>query len=350
MSRTATFDYYYGMQAEAYIFYRIPKILFTDPFFKKLSCEAKVLYGLMLDRMSLSVKNKWFDEQDRVYIIFTIDDAREMLGCCKQTAVNLMAELDTNKGIGLIEKKRLGLGKANIIYVKNFMIHEDGSEATESPQNPLKSKKQTSGSPENRLQEVQETDFRKSENQTSESPENGLQEVCETDRNNTDINKTDARETDNNQTEWSETQSNQSDSAMGGHNMTERSDEDEIEIYYAYQDLVKENIEYDILCQTYPQEEVDGLVALMVDTICSSRKRVVVGGEPVPHEIVKSRLLKLDMTHVQYVFECMHKNTTKVRNIKQYLLAALYNAPSTIGHYYSAEVNHDLYGSWREED
>ena len=248
MSRTATFDYYYGMQAEAYIFYRIPKILFTDPFFKKLSCEAKVLYGLMLDRMSLSVKNKWFDEQDRVYIIFTIDDAREMLGCCKQTAVNLMAELDTNKGIGLIEKKRLGLGKANIIYVKNFMIHEDGSEATESPQNPLKSKKQTSGSPENRLQEVQETDFRKSENQTSESPENGLQEVCETDRNNTDINKTDVRETDTNQTEWSETQSNQSDSAMGGHNMTERSDEDEIEIYYAYQDLVKENIEYDILC------------------------------------------------------------------------------------------------------
>ena len=105
MSRTATFDYYYGMQAEAYSFYRIPKILFTEPFFKKLSCEAKVLYGLMLDRMALSVKNKWFDEEDRVYIIFTIDDARELMGCCKQTAVKIMAELDSQKGIGLIEKK-----------------------------------------------------------------------------------------------------------------------------------------------------------------------------------------------------------------------------------------------------
>ena len=208
--------------------------------------------------------------------------------------------------------------------------------------------KQTSGSPENRLQEVQKADFRKSENQTSESPENGLQEVCETDRNNTDINKTDVKETDTNQTEWSDTQSDQS--AMDRSGMDERSDEDEIEIYYAYQDLVKENIEYDILCQTYQKEDVDGLVALMVDTICSKRKRVFVGGEPVPLEIVKSRLLKLDMTHVQYVFDCMKKNTTKVRNIKQYLLAALYNAPSTIGHYYSAEVNHDLYGTWREED
>ena len=343
MSRTATFDYYYGMQAEAYSFYRIPKILFTDPFFKKLSCEAKVLYGLMLDRMALSVKNKWFDEQDRVYIIFTIDDARELMGCCKQTAVKIMAELDSQKGIGLIEKKRLGLGKANIIYVKNFMFHDDEPEATESPQNPQKSKNHTSGSPEDRLTEVQETDFRKYDPHTSGSPEIQLQEVHKAECNNTDYNKTDEKET-----EWSETQSNQS--AMDGSGIDERFDEDEIEIYYAYQDLVRENIEYDILCQTYQKEDVDGLVTLMVDTICSKRKRVVIGGEPVPVEIVKSRLLKLDMMHVQYVFECMKKNTTKVRNIKQYLLAALYNAPSTIGHYYSAEVNHDMYGTWREEN
>ena len=347
MSRTAVFDYYYGMQAETYSFYRIPKVLFTDPFFKKLSCEAKVLYGLMLDRMSLSVRNKWFDEEDRVYIIFTIDDAREMLGCCKQTAVNLLAELDTNKGIGLIEKKRLGLGRANIIYVKNFMLREE-SDATGTPDSSLKSKKQTSGSPEFRLQEVQKTDFSKSEKQTSASLENGLQEVCETDRNNTDINKTDVRETEDNQTEWSKTQSNQS--KAGEHGEEEGSDEDEIEIYYAYEDLIKENIEYDILCQTYGKEDVDGIVELMVDTVCSKRKQVVVRGEPVPHEIVKSRLLKLNMTHIQYVFECMKKNTTKVWNIKQYLLASLYNAASTIGHYYTAEVNHDLYGTWREED
>ena len=348
MSRTATFDYYYGMQAEAYSFYRIPKILFTDPFFKKLSCEAKVLYGLMLDRMSLSVKNKWFDEQDRVYIIFTVDDTREMMGCCKQTAVKIMAELDTQKGIGLIEKKRLGLGKANIIYVKNFMIHEDEPEAVESPQNPQKSINHTSGSPEDRPAEVQKAEFRKDDLHTSGSPDSLLQEVHEAECNNTDINKTDEKETEGNKTEWSKTQSNQS--AEGVYNAGERADEDEIEIYYAYEDLIKENIEYDILCQTYGKEDVDGIVALMVDTVCSKRKQVVVRGEPVPHEIVKSRLLKLNMTHIQYVFECMKKNTTKVWNIKQYLLSSLYNAASTIGHYYTAEVNHDLYGSWREED
>jgi hypothetical protein len=101
------------MQADAYTFYRIPKALFADPYFKKLSCEAKVLYGLLLDRMSLSVKNKWFDEQGRVYILFKVEDVSEHMGCCKQTAIKLFAELDSQKGIGLIEKKRLGLGKAN---------------------------------------------------------------------------------------------------------------------------------------------------------------------------------------------------------------------------------------------
>ena len=111
MNQTVVFDYFYGMQADAYTFYRIPKVLFSDPYFKKLSCEAKVLYGLLLDRMSLSVKNKWFDEQGRVYILFKVEDVCEHMGCCKQTAIKLFAELDSQKGIGLIEKKRLGLGK-----------------------------------------------------------------------------------------------------------------------------------------------------------------------------------------------------------------------------------------------
>ena len=190
MNQTATFDYFYGMQAEAYTFFRIPKVLFTDPYFKKLSCEAKVLYGLLLDRMSLSVKNKWFDDQGRVYITFTIEDATEMMGCCRQTVVKLLAELDTQKGIGLIEKKRLGLGKANIIYVKNFMLREEGKEYPEKPVNTQKSKNHTSGSPENILQEVQNIDFKKSKKQTSRSPEIISQEVQESDCNNTDSNKT----------------------------------------------------------------------------------------------------------------------------------------------------------------
>ena len=118
------FDYFTGMEAEQYSFYRVPKVLFTKPCFKTLSCEAKVLYGLMLDRMSLSIKNRWLDSEDRVYIIFTVEEIAELMNCGTQKAVKLVKELDSSNGIGLIEKKRLGLGKPNVIYVKNFMIRE----------------------------------------------------------------------------------------------------------------------------------------------------------------------------------------------------------------------------------
>ena len=124
MESTIKFDYFRGMEAEQYTFYRIPKVLFTAECFRSLSCEAKVLYGLLLDRMGLSIKNRWFDEEDRVYIIFTVEELAELLNCGTQKVVRLLKELDVKSGIGLIEKKRLGLGKPNVIYVKNFMIQE----------------------------------------------------------------------------------------------------------------------------------------------------------------------------------------------------------------------------------
>ena len=130
MLQPSGFEYFYGQQAESYTFYRIPKVMFTEERFKGLSCEAKVLYGLMLDRMSLSTKNEWLDEEGKVYIVFPLSDIRELIQCSKQTAVNLVHELDTEQGIGLIEKSRPGLGKANVFYVKNFMapifLHKGG--------------------------------------------------------------------------------------------------------------------------------------------------------------------------------------------------------------------------------
>ena len=115
---TLSFDYYYGQESEQFIFYRIPKLLFTDDRFSELSLEAKVLYGIMLDRMGLSIKNKWFDEQKRVYIVFTIDKIMNLLHCREQKANKLLKDLEE---IGLIERKRNGLGKPNFIYVKNFL-------------------------------------------------------------------------------------------------------------------------------------------------------------------------------------------------------------------------------------
>ena len=120
------FDYFTAAEAEQFSFYRMPKALFTEKDFKELSCEAKVLYGMMLDRMGLSIRNQWFDSLGRAYIIFTVEDVMGVMGCGSQKAVRLMKELDTADGIGLIEKKRIGLGRPNRIYVKNFMVRGDG--------------------------------------------------------------------------------------------------------------------------------------------------------------------------------------------------------------------------------
>ena len=116
-----------------------------------------------------------------------------------------------------------------------------------------------------------------------------------------------------------------------------------------YREIVLENIDYDILIQDpkMDREQLDEIAELIVDTVCSARKTIRIAGDDFPAEVVKSRFLKLDSSHVQYVMDCMKDNTTYVRNIKKYLLAALYNAPSTINSYYSSLVSHDLYGDGR---
>lgn len=112
------YEYFYGAQAEQFSFYRIPKALFTEPNFRELSTDAKVLYGILLDRMSLSLKNQWLDAQNKVYIISTVEEIMDALNCANQKATRLMVELE--KQAGLIERKRQGLGRPNLIYVKNF--------------------------------------------------------------------------------------------------------------------------------------------------------------------------------------------------------------------------------------
>lgn len=114
-----------------------------------------------------------------------------------------------------------------------------------------------------------------------------------------------------------------------------------------YHEIILENIEYDILVQDKhtDRDRLDEIVELLVDTVCSARQTIRIAGDDFPAEVVKSRLLKLDSGHIEYVLDCMSQNTTYVRNIKKYLLAALFNAPSTIGNYYSSLVSHDMYGS-----
>lgn len=176
------FDYYYGAEAEQFSFVRVPKVLFTDKeHFGCLSNDARILYGFLLERMSLSRKNNWIDAHNRVYIIFPIDEIAEIMGVCHEKALNILKELDEQNGIGLVKKKRRGLGLPSILYVKNFIVK--GEQNTDCVP--------TSRGTENGIQEVGKTDFKKSENQTSANPKNRLLEVGKSYSNNIDINNTD---------------------------------------------------------------------------------------------------------------------------------------------------------------
>ena len=157
MGEILQLDYYYGIEAEQFSFYRVPRLLIKDERFKKLSSDAKLLYGLMLDRMSLSMKNEWFDDENRAYIIYTIDSIMEDLGCAKEKAVKVLAELDSVKGIGLVEKVRRGLGKPDIIYVKNFASISEQMDEKEN---------RTFGSQKIKPLEVRKSNLKKSENRT----------------------------------------------------------------------------------------------------------------------------------------------------------------------------------------
>lgn len=304
-------DYYYGNEAEQYSFYRIPKILFTDDRFKAVSVEAKVLYGLLLDRMALSIKNSWLDEDGRVFIIYTISDVMETLCCAEQKANKLLGELDSTKGVGLIERKRRGLGKPNVIYVKNF-IH-----------------KEEPGQPESQIKNC--------ENHKSGDVKIAIQEMRKSQTNNTELNNTDFSDTD--PSIYPTEPELPVDKSSSAQRRTDKMDKID-----SYRELIKENIDYDILLldNPYDKERIDGFVELMTETVCSGRKTIRINQEDMPAEIVRGRLLKLDSEHIRYVMDCLNKNTTLVGNIRAYTLSALFNAPVTISQYYSSLVSHDM--------
>jgi hypothetical protein len=293
------YDYFYGAESEQFSFYRIPKVLFTEERFKNISAEAKVLYGLLLDRMSLSAKNGWQDKENRVYIIFTIEDIMEAMGCADQKAGKLLHELESK--CRLIERKRQGLGKPNLIYVKNFV--------TPSESRFLNRENHDSG-------EVKITD----------------QEPLKSRSNNTEYNNT----------EFSDTDSFPFTSFRERHGReTKRSDADQRE---RYREILSGNISYEILLQDYPLDRdiLTEILELMVDTVCTTRSTVRISGDNKPAEVVKSQFLKLDSEHIRFVMDGLKDNTTRIRNMRQYLLATLYNAPLTIGNYYRSLVSHDM--------
>ena len=358
MGEPLKFDYYYGVEAEQFSFYRVPRLLIKDERFKGLSSDAKLLYGLMLDRMSMSMKNGWLDDENRAYIIYTIENIREDLGCSKEKAVKVLAELDASKGIGLIEKIRRGLGKPDIIYVKNFIIQDEGRKepsnadvSAEVGKTDFKrSEKPTSRSQENRLQEVGKTDFSRSEKLTSRGRENQLQEVGKPDPNYTNDNQINQNYTDMSYSY----PINQSVGNVDNTGAQGKADTiDVIDETGAYMALIRDNLEYEHHMRyggNDDKEMYEEIYETVCDVVCVKRRTLRINGEDYPYELVKSRFLKLNSSHVEYVMGCMRETTTKITNIRAYLITALYNAPSTMSHYYQQEVQHDMYGGgWTEK-
>ncbi|MEF2694880.1 MAG: DUF6017 domain-containing protein, partial [Blautia wexlerae] len=291
--------------------------------------DAKILYGLMLDRMSLSIKNQWFDDKNRAYIYFSIEDIMELLNCGRNKAIKSMRELDDETGIGLIEKRRQGFGKVNVIYVKTFMPEK--TDEKKFGEELEKFKKQTSVENEEPA-EVYNLNFMKSQNQTSRSPENKLQEVYISNPNNTNLSDTEMND-------------NKSNHIISGDEKRFDSD-NRSEDYQAYENLVKETIDYESLEVTHHDDmrQVDEIVNLIVETVMCKNDKILIASNWYSASLVKKKFLMLTYSHIEYVLHCMSGNTTKVKNIKKYLLAALFNAPSTMNGYYQAEVNHDMPG------
>ena len=284
-----TLDYFYGQAGELFSFFRIPKALFQEQRFQDLSTDAKTLYGILLDRMSLSVKNEWFDKKGRVFIIFTIEDVKRTLRCADNKATRLLRELEE---FGLIERKRRGQGKPCLVYVKNF---SSGS-SKESVKN--RDNDDSCGSKIACQDPVKSRGIKKKENKTE--------------MNNTNLILSDESEKMKNR--------------------------ELLEEYFSH------SLEIDLLLRLYPDDEdtLYQIVDLLVDTCATNRKTLRIAGDDKPAEVVRSRFMKLNADHIRFVLKCLAENSNPIRNMKQYLLASLYNAPTTMQLSYQNQTNHDL--------
>ena len=275
-------DYFSAGAAEQFQFFRIPKALIHNEEFRSVSIDAKLLYGLLLDRMSLSERNGWRDALGRVYIFYTQKAISADLGCCQETVRKLMTELEQ---AGLIERRKLGQGKPCRIYVKQFSTGDENA-ADKSAEIPASAPRK------NRGQEHGNT-----------AP---------------------------NHTEYNQTELSYTDPSSGA-----RTEEE-----------IREDLEYSVLLD-YARghtDMIDAVVSVIAEAERSSAKTLRVGGAELPRERVVAALRELDFTHVEYVLDCLEESRPNIRNIRSYLLTALYNAPGTIDAYYAAKVAHDMAG------
>lgn len=389
MEEGLKFDYYYGVQSEQFSFYRIPRLLIKDQHFKGLSSDAKLLYGLMLDRMALSMKNHWLDNENRAYIIYSISNVMEDINCSKPTCVKIMKELDS---FGLIERKRKGLGKPDIIYVKNFAVLEDSQEQDEESSDsadtfeenkPVMSNENiTSEGKQDELPEVKDFNFNNEayglEMVETEEIFKEKEQISPNVGVNSGISKKSELPEVKDFNFWNEKtltsggkeslplevknlapnyNNNNYDNQSYNYiiqsyqsNLSSQADQackDEIDTIGntdAYIQQIKKNLDYDFYMTNdvayMDKDLLKELFVIICDVVCTKSETIKISGYVYSCDYVRSKFLRLTSNHVMYVMDCIKNTTTKIANIKAYLLVALFNAPSTIDHYYQQEVRH----------
>ncbi len=329
-----SFNYFYGNESEQFTFYRIPKLLVSSPTFKKLSDGAKLLYGLMLDRMNLSMKNGWFDSENRAYIYYTTNEIMESMSCGTEKATKLLAELDTEKGIGLIERKKQGQGKPTIIYIKNFVCDDlDNRKSRVS-----ETESQDFGKPE-----VKSFDNQNSSFSIIESADFGKSKCNNTYISNTDINNNEENNTDISETPIISHHIKKDTTSTSFVAKDTKSDAIRwIRERNQYEEIIKDNIEYDILLERFEKAWLDEIVEIMVDVVCSKEPYIRINKQECPQEVVKSRFLKIDSTHIEYIYMSLKDNTSNVRNIRAFLITTIYRSFETSDNWFSAKVSYDM--------
>lgn len=280
--------YFHRGESEQYAFYRTPKILFTDPEYETLTALAKILYGILLDRESLSDKSGWFDDRGRIFVYMTNRSICRLLRISDKTATKILVELEE---IDLIQRVRQGQGKPNRIYVKNFLDTEHVRLMTSSS----------------------------SDSELGESPDPGSEVLR-------------CNDTETNHTEFTDTY------LISSRDMTRR------DTRAKYRQYFMERLEIDTMKQSYPYDKavIDEILELILDTVCSTRKTIGIAGEQRPIDIVKRRFLKLTAAHLEYVLHSMSENTSLIKSPKAYMLATLYNSSLTMDSYYRSLARHDM--------
>ena len=336
------FDYFYGSEAEQFTFYRIPKILITSQFFKKVSDSAKLLYGLMLDRMSLSIRNGWLNDDNRAYIFFTTNDVMEQMCCGTEKATKMLAELDSEKGIGLIERVKQGQGRPAIIYLKKFYDLEDKDTTSQSSTSKNEnqafeeSKNKTFENRKTRLSEIESQEFRKSKNKTFENRKSRVSETESQDFRKSKCNYNNINYTDINYIY----PINQDSYNIQNSDQTE---ERWIDRYTKTVDEIKKQIDYDYLINYAERDIVDEVVNIMAEVMTIPRPKYKIEGDFVEYDAVLNNLKKITAEQLEVCLLAYSRQRQRIRNPKAYWISVLYNIPLTSNIVLQNMVNSDMY-------